>query len=137
MVVKEAMRLYPPAYATGRRLVGGDDEICGHRIPDGADVAVFSWVTHRHQRHWDAPETFEPLRFTFEREAARHRYAWFPFGGGPRACIGGHLAWLESLTALSALLAAFRVETSRQQVLLLPRVTLQPAAPMWCRLHPR
>jgi cytochrome P450 len=136
-VVKETLRLYPPAYATGRRLVGGDDEVCGYRVPEGADVAVFPWVTHRHPRHWDDPETFDPLRFTPEREAARHRYAWFPFGGGPRACIGGHLAWLESLAALGALLANYRVATSAEPVPLVPRVTLQPAAPMWCSISPR
>ncbi len=137
MVLKEALRLYPPAYATSRRLVGGDDEIGGCRIPDGGDVAVYPWVTHRHPHHWDDPERFEPRRFTPERESARHRYAWFPFGGGPRSCIGGHFAWLESFAVLSAVLAAYRVETPAVRIPVTPRVTLQPAAPVWLSLSPR
>jgi cytochrome P450 len=136
-VVKEALRLYPPAYATSRRLTGGDDEIAGYRIPDGADVGVYPWVTHRHPRHWDEPARFDPDRFTPEREAARHRYAWFPFGGGPRTCIGGHFAVLEALTALSAVLAAYRVETPDGVIPVVPRITLHPAEPAPCRLTPR
>ena len=136
-VVKEALRLYPPAYGTGRRLTGGDDEIGGVRIPDGADVAVSPWVTHRHARHWDEPERFDPSRFTPEREAARHRYAWFPFGGGPRACIGAHFALLEALTALCAVLTAYRVETPDRPIPVVPKITLQPAGPVLARLIPR
>src|SRR4051794_24620314 len=140
-VVKESLRLYPPAYATSRRLTGGDDEVLGVRIPDGADVAVYPWVTHRHPRHWDDPERFDPLRFTPEREAARHRYAWFPFGGGPRTCIGGSFSLLETLVVLGAVLQAYRVETPAvairvvpSAIRVVPRITLQPAAPVPCRL---
>ncbi|RFU20107.1 cytochrome P450 [Geodermatophilus marinus] len=136
-VLKEALRLYPPAYATSRRRSGGDDVVGGYRIPDGTDVAVYPWVTHRHPRHWDDPERFAPRRFAPEREAARHRYAWFPFGGGPRACIGGHFALLESLVVLGAVLRAYRVETPDRPIPVRPRVTLRPAAPVPCRLTPR
>lgn len=90
-VLKEAMRLYPAAPLIGRRSVEAA-EIGGHLIPAGADVLVPPWVIHRHPDLWDDPERFIP-----EREAARHRYAWFPFGGGPRACIGQHFAMLESV----------------------------------------
>ena len=86
-MLKEALRLYPPAYATSRRVTDGD-VVDGYQLPAGADVAVYPWCTHRHPRLWDDPERFDPDRFTPEREAVRHRYAWFPFGGGPRACIG-------------------------------------------------
>jgi len=136
-VVKEAVRLYPPVYGTGRRLTGGDDVIGGVRIPDGADVAVAPWVTHRHPRHWDEPERFDPDRFTPEREAARHRYAWFPFGGGPRACIGAQFATLETLVALAAVLTAYRVEAPDRPIRVVPKITLQPAEPVLLRLRPR
>jgi cytochrome P450 len=129
-VVKEALRLYPPAYATSRRLTGGDDEIDGTRIPDGADVGVYPWVTHRHPRHWDEPERFDPSRFTPEREAARHRYAWFPFGGGPRACIGGHFALLEALVVLGAVLTAYRVSAPDRPLAVVPKITLHPSEPV-------
>jgi cytochrome P450 len=133
-VVKEALRLYPPAYATSRRLTGGDDEIAGHRIPDGADVGVYPWATHRHPRHWDEPERFDPDRFTPEREAARARYAWFPFGGGPRTCIGAHFALLESLTVLAAVLGSYRLETPDRPIPVVPKITLHPAGPVEARL---
>jgi cytochrome P450 len=136
-VVKEALRLYPPAFASGRRLTGGDDEVSGYRIPDGADVGVYPWATHRHPRHWDDPERFDPGRFAPEREAARHRYAWFPFGGGPHACIGSHFALVEALTTLAALLQAVRVETPDRPLELVPRLTLQPTGPVPARLRPR
>ena len=93
MVLKEAMRLYPSAPVIGRRAVA-EAEIDGVRIPAGADLLVSPWVTQRHPDHWPDAERFDPSRFTPEAEAGRPRYAWFPFGGGPRACIGQHL-WLR------------------------------------------
>ena len=77
MVLKEAMRLYPPAWGIGRRSATGD-EIGGWEIPPGADVLVSPWVTHRHPGFWEAPERFDPERFTPEREAARHRHCVLP-----------------------------------------------------------
>jgi cytochrome P450 len=136
-VAKESLRLYPPVYGTGRLLTGGDDVIGGVRIPEGADVAVAPWVTHRHPRHWDDPERFDPGRFTPEREAARHRYAWFPFGGGPRACIGSHFALLESLVTLSTVLTAYRIEAPDRPIRVVPKITLQPAEPVEIRLTAR
>lgn len=88
MVVKEAMRLYPSVPVVGRRAVA-DAEIDGVRIPAGADVLVSPWVTHRHPAYWTDPDRFDPERFMPEAEAARPRYAWFPFGGGPRAASAG------------------------------------------------
>lgn len=109
MVVKEAMRLYPSAPVVGRRAVA-DAEVGGVRIPAGADVLVSPWVTQRHPDYWVDPERFDPLRFAPEAEAARPRYAWFPFGGGPRACIGQHLSMLESVLGLAVLLREFGFE---------------------------
>ncbi|MFI9831906.1 cytochrome P450 [Streptomyces sp. NPDC051913] len=109
MVVKEAMRLYPSAPVIGRRSVA-DAEIDGVRIPAGADVIVSPWVTQRHPAYWVEPERFDPGRFAPGAEAGRPRYAWFPFGGGPRACIGQHLSMLESVLGVAVLLRAFEFE---------------------------
>lgn len=134
-VLKEAMRLYPSAFGTGRRVAAGD-VVDGRQIPPGADVIVSTWATHRHPRHWDDPERFDPSRFTPEREAARHRYAWFPFGGGPRACIGQGFALLEGAVVLAAVLSAYDVATPAGPVPLETGLTLRPAGPVPCRLAP-
>lgn len=137
MVVKEAMRLYPSAPVIGRRAVVGT-EIDGVRIPAGADVLVSPWVTHRHPGHWDEPERFDPERFTAEAEAGRPRYAWFPFGGGPRACIGQHLSMLESVLALAVLLQAYDVEApADDEVPLGAAITLIAKGPARCRVTGR
>jgi cytochrome P450 len=126
MALKEAMRLYPPAYALGRLLVG-DDAIGGYALPAGANVVVCQYATHRHPRFWERPETFDPERFTPEREQARHPYAYFPFGRGPRACIGSHFAMLEAVIALAVLLRRFRVTSGLDDVPLDTQgITLRP-----------
>ncbi|MFC8669195.1 cytochrome P450 [Streptomyces sp. NPDC057199] len=135
-VLKEAMRLYPAAPVVGRRSVEAA-EVDGHLIPAGADVLVLPWVTHRHPDLWDEPERFDPDRFTPEREAARHRYAWFPFGGGPRACIGQHFSMLESVLALAALLRSYELEAVDTEVPLTAGITLQATGPARVRLRAR
>ena len=102
MVLKEAMRLYPPAWGLGRR-TGDGDSIDGYDIPPGSDVAVSAWVTHRHPDFWDEPARFNPERFPPERESGRHRHAYFPFGAGPRACIGQYFSMLEAAIALAVI----------------------------------
>jgi cytochrome P450 len=133
MVLKEAMRLYPPAWATGRRSATGD-EIDGYRLPPGSDVIVSPWVTHRHPGFWDDPARFEPERFTPEGEAARHRHAYFPFGAGPRACIGQYFSMLEAAIVLAVVAREFDVVASLERIPLAPRITLHPAGPVPCRL---
>ncbi|KOU09386.1 cytochrome P450 [Streptomyces sp. NRRL F-5755] len=134
MALKEAMRLYPAAPVVSRRGVAAT-EIGGHRIPDGADVIVSPWVTHRHPGLWEDPERFDPRRFTPEREAARHRYAWFPFGGGPRACIGQHFSMLESVLAAAVLLRSYELTAVDREVPLTAGITLQAAGPARVRLR--
>lgn len=134
MALKEAMRLYPAAPVVSRRGVAAT-EIGGYRIPDGADVIVSPWVTHRHPDLWEDPERFDPLRFTPEREAARHRYAWFPFGGGPRACIGQHFSMLESVLAAAVLLRSYELTAVDRDVPLTAGITLQAAGPARVRLR--
>lgn len=127
MVLKETMRLYPSAPLTGRRAVE-DDQINGYHIPAGADVVVAPWIVHRHPDFWDQPERFDPERFTPEREKARHRYAWFPFGGGPRACIGQHFSMLESLIALATLVREFEFTAPPGQPQHTNHITLRPTS---------
>ncbi|WP_411075598.1 cytochrome P450 [Streptomyces sp. cmx-4-7] len=135
-VLKEAMRLFPAAPVIGRRAVAAT-EIGGVAIPAGADVVVAPWVTHRHPDYWEDAERFDPDRFTPEAEAARPRYAWFPFGGGPRACIGQHFSMLESVIALAMILQRYGFEAVDTEVPLTSAITLQAAGPARCRLIPR
>jgi cytochrome P450 len=126
MAIKEAMRLYPPAYALGR-LSLTDNEIGGYLIPAGSFVAVSQFATHRHPQFWENPEAFDPARFTAAREAARHPYAYFPFGGGPRACIGSHFAMLEAIIAVALLLQRFQIRSEQDRVPLDTQgITLRP-----------
>ena len=115
MAIKEAMRLYPPAYAVGR-LAEREQEIGGYSIPAGSYVVLSQFATHRHPRFWDDPEAFDPARFTAERERARHAYAYFPFGGGPRACIGSHFAMFEAIIAVALLLQRFEMGSDQEDV---------------------
>ncbi|MEX0786183.1 MAG: cytochrome P450 [Dehalococcoidia bacterium] len=126
MVIEEALRLYPPAYAFARRAMG-DDEIGGYRIPKDATVLLSPWVTHRHPEFWDQPERFDPERFTPERSAQRPRYAYFPFGGGPRQCIGNEFALMEAQLVLAMVAQAFRVRLlPGHAVIPEPAITLRP-----------
>jgi len=125
MVLKETMRLYPSAPLLGRRAVE-EDQILGYRIPAGADVVVAPWVVHRHPDFWDRPHRFDPQRFVPEQEKARHRYAWFPFGGGPRGCIGQHFSMLESVIALATLVRTFDFVASPDDPRNTNHITLRP-----------
>ena len=133
-VVKEAMRLYPPVYGIGRR-TGAAASFGGYPLPAGSVVVVSPWVTHRHPRHWPRPDRFEPDRFVPDREAERHRYAYLPFGGGPRACIGGHFAMLEAVVATATVVGRYRLATPPGPVPLATGITLRPAAPVSCKLQ--
>jgi cytochrome P450 len=125
--IMEGMRLYPPAYNL-ERLAESDVTLSGYRLPAGTKVVLSPWVTHRHPDFWPEPERFRPDRFLGRQE--RPRYAYFPFGGGPRSCIGEHLAMLESTVLLSALLARFRVRALDERPRMTPMITLRPAGPV-------
>ncbi|MGH3737573.1 MAG: cytochrome P450 [Micromonosporaceae bacterium] len=129
MVLKEGMRLYPSAPVTGRRTMV-DSELCGYRVPAGVDLVTAPYVIHRHPGFWDDPETFDPERFTPEREKARHRYAWMPFGAGPRACIGQHFSMLESEIILATLVRAFEFRAITDRIPLDVTITLRPKVPV-------
>jgi cytochrome P450 len=108
MVIEESMRLYPPAHTFGREPIA-DDEILGHRIPAGADVLVLPWLLHRKPQLWENPERFDPERFTPERAAERPRFAYLPFGGGPRICIGAAFAMTEAILILATIAQRYRL----------------------------
>jgi cytochrome P450 len=134
-VVKEAMRLYPPVYGIGRR-TGAPGVVGGYLLPAGSALLISPWVTHRHPRHWERPDRFDPDRFTPERVAARHRYAYLPFGGGPRACIGSWFALLEAVVATAVVVRGYRLASPPGRVPLATGVTLRPAATVPCTLRP-
>ena len=89
------MRLYPPSWIISRAPLA-DDEIAGYRIPAGATVFLSQYVTHRHPQFWERPEEFDPERFSPRHTEGRPRYAYFPFSGGPRQCIGEQFAMMEA-----------------------------------------
>jgi cytochrome P450 len=108
MVFQEAMRLYPPAWAISRRAIE-DDEVGGYRIPAGTTVLVSPYVTHRNLRYWEDPEIFDPDRFLPERSAGRPEFAYLPFGGGPRKCIGDYFAMTEGVLILATIAQRYRL----------------------------
>ncbi|MEU6755533.1 cytochrome P450 [Streptomyces sp. NPDC046685] len=133
-VLKEAMRLYPAAPVMGRKAVA-ETRIGEHVVPAGAHVIVAPWVTHRLPRYWPDPDRFDPERFTPEAEAGRPRYAWFPFGGGPRACIGQHFSMLESVIALAMVLRAYEFEAVDTEVPVSAGITLRTDGTARCRVR--
>lgn len=108
LVIHEVMRLYPPAWFIARRAIQ-DDTIGHERIPAGAGVLLVPYLTHRHPAFWEAPEAFDPERFTTARSAGRPRFAYFPFAGGPRQCIGNHFAMMEALLILAMVAQRYRL----------------------------
>jgi len=107
-IVQEAMRLYPSAWSISRRALA-DDVIGGYDIPAGAIVAMSPYTIHRRPDFWPDPERFDPDRFTPERAAGRPRFAYFPFGGGARQCIGNYFALMESLIIIPTIVQHFRL----------------------------
>jgi cytochrome P450 len=129
MVVREAMRLYPPAFAVGR-YTPRPATVAGHDLPAGSVVVVSPWATHRHPEFWPDPARFDPDRFLPDAVAARHKYAYLPFSAGPRNCIGNHFAMLEAVIALACLLRAVRLRTEPAKIKLATGITLRPAQPV-------
>ncbi|MFY9610871.1 MAG: cytochrome P450 [Blastocatellia bacterium] len=109
MVFAESMRLYPPAWGLPREAIG-DDTLGGYHIPAGSLVNLSQWVTQRHPDFWEKPEQFDPERFTPERSEGRPRYAYFPFGGGARQCIGNNFALMEAHLAVATLAQRFTLD---------------------------
>ena len=136
MVVEESMRLYPPVWTLARTAVD-EDEIGGYRIPAGSEILIFPYITQRHPKWWQEADTFRPERFAPENSAARPRYAYLPFGAGPRTCIGLNFAMTEILVVLTMLLQRFRLHLAIDPgaVHAEPSVTLQPRPGVPVRLE--
>jgi cytochrome P450 len=94
-VLNEAMRLFPPAWILGRRALG-EDEIGGYYVAPGTTIAICLHTLHRHPGFWERPEAFDPDRFSPENSAGRHKFAFIPFGAGPRQCIGNTFGLMEA-----------------------------------------
>lgn len=113
-IIKESLRLCPPAWMMTRRALAAD-RLCGTAVPAGSDVFVSPYFIHRHPAHWLDPERFDPGRFTPAAEEARHRFAYLPFGVGPRHCIGEALAMHEMATHLATMTRRFRLTPASTQ----------------------
>jgi|ERR1051326_174791 cytochrome P450 len=125
-IVKESLRLYPPAYGLGREAIA-DCEIGGYHIPAGTQVFMFQWATQRDPRFYDQPAAFKPERWTAEFVERLPKYAYFPFGHGPRACIGTSFAMMEIVLVLATIGQRFRLElASDHPVEIYPAMSLRP-----------
>jgi cytochrome P450 len=136
-VIAEAMRLYPPAWATTRHALA-DDEIEGYRIPADSVIVISQYLTHRHPDFWEKPDVFDPERFSPERSASRPHYAYFPFGGGPRLCIGNTFAMTEAQLILATIAQHYTLRlVPGIHVELEPLITLRPLHGLAMMLHSR
>jgi len=136
-VIEEALRLYPPTWLTARSPVE-DDSLGGYVIPAGALVLLSPYLTHRHPTVWDDPERFDPDRFIVGRAATRQAFAYFPFGGGPRRCIGSAFATMEMQMIVATVAQRYRLALpAGARVLPAPGLTLRPSSPLLARILSR
>ena len=124
--LQKSMRLFPPVPGLGRQ-ARQDTTIGSHAISKKSPVFVPIWSLHRNEKIWDDPKGFDPNRFSAEKVRARHRFAYLPFGGGPRICIGMGFAMLEMIVILATLIRDFSFKTVPGfHPELAPNVTLRP-----------
>jgi cytochrome P450 len=136
-VVLESMRLYPPAWGMGRQAMT-DVEIGGWHYPQGAEFVISPWVVHRDGRAFEDPEAFRPERWENDLAHRLPRFAYFPFGGGPRVCIGNRFAMMEAKLVLAVAMQRFRfAPTAETSLSLLPSATLRPRHGVRLRLATR
>lgn len=136
-VIKESMRLRPPVWALGRE-AARDCTLGNYPIKKGTSVMVSQWVMHRDERYFADPLQFKPERWTVEFAESIPKFAYFPFGGGPRICIGNSFAMLEAVLILAAIVQRFELKTASDlQVKMDPAVTLKPVGGIQMTLHQR
>ncbi len=126
MVLSESMRLYPPAWAMGREVLE-DVSIGPYRMRKGTMVFFSQYIVHRDAKWFPEPDQFRPERFAAAAKSGRPRFAYFPFGGGGRQCIGESFAWMEAVLALATIAQRWRIElVPGQKIELQPKITLRP-----------
>jgi cytochrome P450 len=126
MVIAESLRLYPPAWGVARKSLE-EHTLGGYTLPKGALILMNQWVLHRDARYYPDPEKFDPERWTPEAKASRPKFAYYPFGGGPRQCIGDGFAWIEGILLLATLAQQWRFRLAPgQNVAPKPVITLRP-----------
>jgi cytochrome P450 len=137
MVFAEAMRLYPPAWVMGRRALE-DYEVESYLIPAGSILLFSQYLMHHDERFFPDPFRFDPERFTPEAQGLRPKFTYFPFGGGPRVCIGESFAWMEGVLVMATLAQAWRMRLAPDHpVEPQPLITLRPKNGVWVKLEPR
>jgi cytochrome P450 len=136
-VVAESMRLYPPAWGMARVAIE-DTEIAGYPIPKGCGVSLAQWVVHRDPRWFDAPLEFRPERWEGDLLKRLPRFAYFPFGGGPRQCIGNNFAVMEASLLLATLAQQFRISLiPGKEIIPAASITLRPKTGIWGKIEKR
>jgi cytochrome P450 len=137
MVLSEALRLYPPAWVMTRLSVE-PFEASGYSLPAGSPILASQWVNHHQARFFPQPFEFRPERWTPEAEAKLPKFAYFPFGGGPRVCIGEGFAWMEGVLLIATLAQGWRMHPGpKQRIALQPVITLRPKYGVEMRLERR
>jgi len=135
MVLDESLRLFPPAWILGRKALR-PDEIGGYHVGARTIMAICVYTLHRHPGFWEQPEVFNPLRFSPEADQRRHRYAYIPFGAGPRQCIGNNFGLLEACLAMACVAQRFELRMAPgSQVQPLPMFVLRPNRDLFMTLH--
>ena len=136
-IVRESMRLYPPAWVIALEALC-DCEIGGYAVPRGTQLFASQWVVHRDGRWFADPDEFRPERWDNDLLKRLPRCAYFPFGDGPRICIGNHFAMMEAVLILATIARRFRLSVEPGQTLeLLPSITLRPRRELRMRVHAR
>ena len=131
MVFEETLRLYPPVWVMTRE-AKHDDEIAGFPVKARSTVMVPQFLTHRHPEFWPDPERFDPQRFAPSQVAARPKFAYYPFGGGPRLCVGQSFALIEAQIVLSMIASRFRLDLAPgHRWEMHPSLTLRPKNGLW------
>ena len=136
MTANEVLRLYPTTWSLLREAID-EDEIGGFHIPAGSTLMFDLYLTHRLPEYWETPEQFDPERFSPERSAGRPRFAYFPFGGGPRQCIGNELALIEFKLILARMIQLYQVTlVSKPPIQMNALSSLQPRGGVWVHVTP-
>ena len=136
-VIMESMRMYPPAWLIGRESTG-PFELDGYVFPTGTTIFISPWILHRDPRYFEEPETFRPERWMSNLARELPRFAYMPFGGGPRVCIGQRFAMIEAILILTTVAQRFSGEwQSDRNVTPFPSITLRPKGGVWLKIKDR